>query len=86
MPPAILKLGAGEARADAWLRQHWGVLDQPRHAALLEGCTAGKRLPGGHKPIVYGFFTEGPAPEPALRSLRAQWPELTLRLDRQDDW
>jgi len=82
VPRAVLQLGAGHPEADAWLRRHWGVIDQPRRAAVLEGRTAGKRLPRGHGVQVVGFFTEGPAPEPARAALQARWPGLTLRLEQ----
>ena len=83
IPLAVLRLGAAHPDAEAWLRRHWGVLDQPRHAEALEGRTAGKRLRQGHVLLVYGFFTEGPAPEPARLALQAQWPTLVFRLDRR---
>lgn len=83
VPPAILGLGAAHPDADAWLLKHWGVLDQPRQVTVLEGRTAGRRLPQGHVPLVYGFFTEGPAPEAARTALQARWPKLVCRLDRQ---
>ena len=83
VPPAVLRLGAAHPDAQAWLRRHWGVRDQPRHAQALEGRTAGKRLRQGHVPLVYGFFTEGPAPEAARLALQQRWPMLALRLDRR---
>ena len=83
IPLAVLRLGAAHPDAEAWLRWHWGVLDQPRHAEALAGRTAGKRLRQGHVPLVYGFFTEGPAPEAARLALQEQWPTLVLRFDRR---
>ncbi|MGI4803098.1 MAG: hypothetical protein ACRYG8_55495 [Janthinobacterium lividum] len=83
VPAALLPLGAAHPDAEAWLRRHWGVLDQPRHAEVLEDRTAGKRLPQGHLPLVYGFFTEGPAPEAARLALQERWPMLVFRLDRR---
>ncbi len=83
VPAALLRLGAAHPEAEAWLRRHWGVVDQPRHAELLEGRTAGRRLPRGHVPLVLGFFTEGPAPEAARLALQVLWPALVFRLDRR---
>ncbi len=54
----------------------WGALDRPRHAEVLEGWTAGKRLPRGHVPFVLGFFTDGPAPEAVRLALQGLWPTL----------
>ncbi|MGI4748462.1 MAG: hypothetical protein ACRYFY_20830 [Janthinobacterium lividum] len=59
------------------------MLDQLRQAAVLEGRTAGKRLPPGQVPLVYGFFTEGPAPDSARLTLQERWPTLVFRLDRR---
>jgi hypothetical protein len=83
VPPSILRLGSTHPAAEAWLRQHWGVGDQPRRAAVLDGRTAGKRLPHGHVPLVYGFFTEAPAPEAAVAALCRRWTGLVFRLDRR---
>ena len=83
VPAALLRLGAAHPDAEAWLRRNWGVLDQPRHAEVLEGRTAGKRLPRGHVSRVYGFFTEGPAPDEARLALQVRWPALVFRLDRR---
>ncbi len=83
VPAALLHLGASNPDAKAWLRRHWGVLDQPRHAEVLEGRTAGRRLPRGHVSRVYGFFTEGPAPDEARLALQERWPTLVFRLDRR---
>ena len=83
VPATLLHLGPRHPEAEAWLRRHWGVLDQPRHAGVLKGHTAGKRLARGHVPIVYGFYTEGPAPEAARLALQQRWPALVFRLDRQ---
>jgi hypothetical protein len=83
IPTSILRLGIRNPQAEAWLTENWGVIDQPRQAVILETRTAGKRLPRGHESQVYGFFTEGAAPEPAVIALRQRWDRLAFRLNRQ---
>lgn len=85
VPPVILRLGATHPDAVSWLLRHWGTAEAPRGVRRLMGRKAGRRLPGGHRPVVYGFFTpRAEAPEPLVAALRARWPDMTFVLSRQD--
>lgn len=83
IPTSILRLDVHNPQAEAWLKQFWGVSDQPRKAVILTDRTAGKRLPRGHTSQVYGFFTKGPGPHAAVIALRQHWNWLAFRLDRR---
>ncbi|MCW4590548.1 hypothetical protein NO263_08150 [Gluconacetobacter entanii] len=85
IPPSILRLGATHPDALSWLRRHWGTAEAPRNVQRLVGRKAGRRLPNGHKPVVYGFFTpRAEAPEPLVAAVRARWPDLSFALSARD--
>ncbi len=80
VPAAILRLGPTHPSALAWLAGHWGITDRLRQVAVREMATAGRRLPGGHSVIGYGFFTDGETPHAAIARLAPGWPTLRLSL------
>jgi hypothetical protein len=80
VPEAILQLGPNHPAALAWLAANWGVTDRLRQVIVREKPTTGRRLPGGHTVIGYGFFTLDETPHAAITHLAARWPMLRLRL------
>jgi hypothetical protein len=80
VPAAILELGLNHPAARSWLKQHWGLTDSPRKVAERPHATAGRRLPGSHRVIGYGFFTPQETPEVAVAQLRLRWPTLRFML------
>jgi hypothetical protein len=80
VPDAILQLGPTHPTALAWLAAQWGTQDGLRHVVLRPDANAGRRLPGGHQVVGYGFFAFGAAPDAAVAALQARWPGLSLAL------
>ena len=91
VPERILQLGATHPDARAWLVANWGVVEAPAQMALVPGrkagrrlhqqnFQAGRRLPRGHRAVVYGFFTRGGTPAPVVRRMEEHYPLLTFRL------
>ena len=80
IPERILSIGPRDPRAAAWLRSNWGVVSPPRQVVSRPGATAGKRLPGGHRVVGYGFFCEGGTPHAAREALERIWTGLSFRL------
>jgi hypothetical protein len=85
VPAAILRLGATDPAAVAWLTTHWGVADRLRQAAERADLGPGRRLPRGHGTAGYGFFTGGDTPGAVIAPLRAQWPGLRFVLRPRPD-
>ncbi|MBV1831631.1 hypothetical protein HNW77_13350 [Komagataeibacter sp. AV436] len=80
VPDRIVHLGATHPDARAWLLANWGVVEAPAQVALVPGRKAGRRLPRGHRAVVYGFFTRGGMPAPVVRRMEEHYPALTFRL------
>jgi hypothetical protein len=80
VPAAILALGPSDPAALAWLSAHWGVTAGLRQVVLRERPMIGRRRPGGHAVVGYGFFTAGNTPHPALAQLQDRWPALRFAL------
>lgn len=80
VPERIITLGATHPDARAWLRANWGLVESPVQVRILPGLKAGRRLPRGHRAIVYGFFTRNGAPDPVIRRLEEHYPTLVFRL------
>ncbi|BAK84424.1 hypothetical protein [Komagataeibacter medellinensis] len=83
VPAHILALGATHPDARAWLHRHWGIAEAPRQVTYLPGRKAGRRLPRGHRAVVYGFFTRGGEPMPVVRRAEEHYPPLTFRLSER---
>jgi hypothetical protein len=49
--------------------KHWGLTDSPRQVAERPNPSAGRRLPGSHRVIDYGFFTAQETPNAAIPAL-----------------
>ena len=80
VPDAVLQLGPRHPNALAWLREHWGTVDKPRHVAGRPDAQPGRRLPRGHAVLGYGFFTAGDMPRAAVSAPAARWPALRFAL------
>lgn len=80
VPWSILHLGPSHPQSLAWLSEHWGLRDAPRHVVTRDKPKIGRRLPAGHAVLGYGFFTTGETPHAAIASLRPRWPSLCLTL------
>lgn len=85
VPGAILRLGAADPDAVAWLATHWGVADRLRHATERPDLGPGRRLPRGYGTLGYGFFTGGDTPAAAIAQLSARWPGLRFVLRPRRD-
>jgi hypothetical protein len=85
VPAPILRLGAADPAALAWLTTHWGTVDRLRQAAERPDLGPGRRLPRGHGIAGYGFFTDGDTPGAAIAQLVAQWPGLRFGLRPRPD-
>ncbi len=80
VPSDILVYELTHPKAQAWLRDHWGLSDAPRQVVLRPQATVGKRLPTGHAVLGYGFFTGGETPHAAVAKIAAVWPDLRFVL------
>jgi len=80
VPADIMTYELTHPKAQAWLREHWGLTDAPRQVVLRPQATAGKRLPAGHTVLGYGFFTGGDTPQAAVAKIAAAWPDLRFVL------
>jgi hypothetical protein len=80
VPAEILIYELTHPKAQAWLRDHWGLSDAPRQVVVRSQATAGKRLPAGHTVLGYGFFTQGETPHAAVAKIAAAWPDLRFVL------
>jgi hypothetical protein len=80
VPAHILSYELTHSTAQAWLRETWGLSDAPRQVVVRTQATAGKRLPGGHALLGYGFFTGGETPHAAIARIAAAWSELRFVL------
>lgn len=85
VPAAILRLGAADPAALAWLATHWGIADRLRQATERPDLGPGRRLPRGHTVLGYGFFTGGDTPTAAVVQLQARWPGLRFWLRPRPD-
>ncbi|MBL7232907.1 hypothetical protein [Komagataeibacter oboediens] len=83
VPERILHLGATHPDARAWLHANWGLTEAPRQVRHLPGRKAGRRLPRGHRAMVYGFFTRMGTPAPVVRRMEEHYPTLTFRLSER---
>ncbi len=84
VPDAILRLGASDPVALAWLAANWGA-NALRHVTERPGAGPGRRLPRGHGVAAYGFFTGGDTPHVAVAGLAARWPGLRFVLRPRPD-
>ena len=80
VPRPILQLGPTHPEALAWLTHHWGVTDRLRQIVLRPKPSTGRRLPGTHAVVSYGFFTDGETPHAAIAQLVPRWPTLRFAL------
>jgi hypothetical protein len=80
IPADILRRGPTDPTALDWLATHWGTRDAFRRIVERPNPSAGRRLPGGHGVICYGFFTAGDTPHAAIDALGARWPVLRFVL------
>lgn len=85
VPGVILRLGAADPNAVAWLATHWGVADRLRQATERPDLGPGRRLPREYGTLGYGFFTGGDTPAAAIAQLSARWPGLRLLLCPRPD-
>lgn len=84
VPPAILRRGAEDSCAQAWLRTHWGVGQALRQVSVLPPeRLRGRRPLAGHARGGYVFYTDGAVPEPAIATLQQHWPTLRFTLSCQ---
>ena len=80
VPEAILRLGPTHSDALAWLAAHWGTTDRLRQVTMRAKPSTGRRLPGSHAVIGYGFFTAGETPQVAIAQLATRWSTLCFVL------
>jgi hypothetical protein len=85
IPDAILAMGPADPAALAWLAEHWGIVEAPRHVTALLRPSMGKRLPAGHAVRGWGFFTAKTSPAAAISQIAAAWPALRFRLQVRPD-
>jgi len=79
VPDAILRLGAADASAQAWLAANWGA-DTLRQVTQRIDAGPGRRLPRSHAVVGYGFFTGGDTPQAAIMTVAARWAGLRFGL------
>lgn len=80
IPAEILRRGPTDEVSLDWLARHWGTRDDLRKIVERPNPSAGRRLPGGHGVVSYGFFTTGETPRAAVAQLGAHWPALRFVL------
>ena len=80
IPVPLLERGPKHSSALAWLMANWGTTDGLRQVAERTKPSAGRRLPGGHAVVGYGFFTAGDSPSAAVTQLERRWPGLRMAL------
>ena len=80
IPAEILQRGPTDQESLDWLARHWGTRDALRKIVARPNPSAGRRLPGGHVVVSYGFFTTGETPRAAVTQLVAHWPALRFVL------
>ena len=78
VPPAILALGPDEPEALAWLWEHWGTTEAPRHVADDGVAPAAGKAVREAKPDRWHlkFWSADWTPWRALNHLGLQWPAL----------
>ncbi len=86
VPAAILRLGPDHPDALAWLWQHWGTTEAPRHVTPLG---SGKDSPpvflaAGEGALRFTFWAADWTPWRAFQRIRADWP--VLRFDVRPDY
>ncbi|GAB6855841.1 hypothetical protein [Asaia astilbis] len=85
VPPEILCLGHDDPRAQTWLKTHWGITHALRQVTLMPagsppGSPRRRSSKAGKDRCCYGFYTQTTSPQPAIDTLRKEWPDLTLVL------
>ncbi|MDR3530948.1 MAG: hypothetical protein P4L90_10400 [Rhodopila sp.] len=80
IPAEILQRGPTDPQSLDWLARHWGTRDPLRKIVARPNPSAGRRLPGGHAVISYGFFSSGETPRAVVTQFVARWPRLRFLL------
>lgn len=80
VPADILTYELTHPKAQAWLREHWGLREAPRQVVRRPEAGPGRRLPAGHVVLGYGFFTSGETPHTAIERIATAWPDLRFQL------
>jgi hypothetical protein len=81
VPPALSGLPPDDPRLSAWLWRHWGTTWPLRQVVANPAAPAPPLPPAGQALCRYQFWSADWTPWPALRTIRAGWPDLRFVID-----
>lgn len=79
VPASVLRLGSDDPAALVWLWKNWGTTWALRSVEELDGRVL-ETAEEGHDAACYRFWSADWAPWQAIKTLRARWSTLTLRV------